>query len=643
MVFDIDEEQLIAISKKNCELFLKEEQRSLATFTGDSNLQYLPEIARKTFKLDVSQGIVYLPLEAFLELDLDQNEILWHIYYTLALYPDWKLNTKAYVFRHLNWKKEIEQMTAYMLNRIETEGLKNDPAYGKMILYKYAQKEILDLLYSLDKYVAFLRVMQLCPIYAKPEYKQKIVAYMTQIHKTKTWLESLPRHRAFANSLLISEWLEDQFTTDDWVKNPFEIKIFGQLFYTFSHNEMIAMVNKKAGVSERDSFIRSFIFPIFYRLWQQEIDEMTFSSSKGQSSEQVKGDKSLFEGQEEDENLLEATQKQEQEILEEMLEQQIAAGKQADRQGQVDLTSYGVSQADQALFLFYANKMKKEREQMRQFWKQLLGEAQKEMSVKKKQQVKGKLDVESFVKTYPAFVEAEKKGNYKNIPIFNRYQLESQNNRLPDKIEISFVVDNSGSMSASKIEAARKALAVTMLSIEDFNHYLQTSRLRGNKAVSIVTETWFFGSQYYKVKHFKGKAAYRQDQSDMIKSIVRLNAADGSTDDARCLMEIADSIKPLQEKSLRQGKEAKIVFEITDGASSFPGATRLAIQSLLEKNVIVFAFQIGKNTEADEKVFDFIWNEGYRERHGMVVGEGVEQLPKVLLQSIKKNMLEIFK
>ncbi len=41
----------------------------------------------------------------------------------------------------------------------------------------------------------------------------------------------------------------------------------------------------------------------------------------------------------------------------------------------------------------------------------------------------------------------------------------------------------------------------------------------------------------------------------------------------------------IQESELKKGKQIKIVFEITDGASSFPGSAKEAVQELLSKNV----------------------------------------------------------
>ncbi|MEW9095967.1 MAG: vWA domain-containing protein [Clostridiaceae bacterium] len=645
-MFDFDEETLIEESKKHCEEFLQKEQRSLATFTGDSSLMYIPDSKLQRFLLDPSKGVLYLPLESFLDRKLDDNQIMWHIYYELALYPDWKKQTKKYLNRKKDWQKEIDHMTSYILARIKKEGLEKDPAYQSKIISNYVTREILDLLYLLDKQVSFLRVLQMCPIYRDEENFEKIVSYMKKVGKTKESISQMPRHRAFANSFLIIELYKIEPKIEECIENPFDRKIFNQPFFDFIHYQLVRQINNNQGIIERDPLIRSFIFPTFQQLWKQEIDEMMFYKSKGQKEEQVKGSENPFEQSEADEmpDSLESTQEEVEKILEEMMDQQdqISTSMQNVMQGKVDLEAYGISQSDQELFQFYSNKMKSEREQMRQFWKKLIGDAKKEVSVKKDSQIKGKLDVNSFINFYPDFVEAEKKGNYKNLPIFNRYLLESRADILPERIEISFVIDNSGSMNASKIEAARKALAVTLLSIDDFNKYLKSNAEQLNQKVEVLSETWFFGSKYYNVKEFNDKNVKEKEKSDIIRSIVKLDATDGATDDASCLREISDRITSIQESELKKGKQIKIVFEITDGASSFPGSSKEAVQELLSKNVEVYAFQIGKNSETNEKIFNFVWNEGYKQPNGVIIGEQVEKLPKELLKAVGKNMQSIF-
>ncbi len=55
-MFEFDEQTLIEESKKYCEEFLQKEQRSLATFTGDSSLVYIPDPKLQRFILDSSKG-----------------------------------------------------------------------------------------------------------------------------------------------------------------------------------------------------------------------------------------------------------------------------------------------------------------------------------------------------------------------------------------------------------------------------------------------------------------------------------------------------------------------------------------------------------------------------------------------------------
>jgi len=646
MSMDDFEQKLIEESKRHCEEFLQREQRSLVTFTGDSGLMYIPDPKLQRFVLDPSKGVLYLPLESFLERKSDDNQIMWHIYYELALYSDWKKQTKKYLNRKRDWQKEIDHMTSYIIAVIKKEGLESDPAYQPKVISNYVRREIIDLLHLMDKQASFLRVLQMCPVYRDEDNFEKIVSYMKQTGRTMESVSQMPRHRAFANSFLIAELYKKKPEVEGWAENPFGRKIFNQPLLDFIHFQLVREINNEQGIAERDTFIRSFVFPIFEQLWKQEIDEMMFYKSKGQQGDRSEGSKNPFEQSEADEvpDSLESTQEEVEKILEEMLDQQdkISDSTQNAMQGKIDLEPYGISQTDQQLFQFYSNKMKSEREQMRQLWKKLIGYARKEVSVKKDGQIKGKIDVDSFVDFYPDFVEAEKKGNYKNLPIFNRYLLEPQTDVLPERIEISFVIDNSGSMNASKIEAARKALAVTLLSIDDFNRYLKSNAEQLNQKIEVLSETWFFGSRYYNVKEFNDKSLKEKESSDIIRSIIKLNAADGATDDAGCLREISDGITSVQENKLKKGKQIKIVFEITDGASSFPGSTKETIQELLSKNVEIYGFQIGKNSKANEKIFNFVWNEGYKQPHGVMLGEQVEKLPKELLKAIGKNMQSVF-
>lgn len=234
--------------------------------------------------------------------------------------------------------------------------------------------------------------------------------------------------------------------------------------------------------------------------------------------------------------------------------------------------TFGISKEEIELFNYYVNKTKAQREEMKDFWRKLIGSAKKEINVEKNRQAKGKLNVNDLVNSYPEFIEAEQKGNYRNLKVFDKNYLEAKNNLLPEKIEVSFLVDNSGSMDTEKIEATRKTLTATLLSISDFNHYLQIQSQKTIQKIELLTETWFFGHDFYKVKEFEDTKDL--EKSKIISTITKIDGDAGITDDASCLKEIYNNISPDQKIRIKNKKEYKIIFEITDGASTFPGATK---------------------------------------------------------------------
>lgn len=88
----LDEKKLREISKENLISFLNKNKETLVTFTREGGLRYIPLETLEKFVFNPSEGILYLPLASFLDRDLSNSEILWHIHYELALYPDWKEN-----------------------------------------------------------------------------------------------------------------------------------------------------------------------------------------------------------------------------------------------------------------------------------------------------------------------------------------------------------------------------------------------------------------------------------------------------------------------------------------------------------------------------------------------------------------------
>ncbi|MGO3733260.1 MAG: vWA domain-containing protein [Vagococcus sp.] len=634
------DEDWINYAKKSCEAFLVKEQPHLVTFTRDANLRYLADDTSRRIKVSPKEGIVYLPIERFLEDNIEEHQMMWHLYNELAFYQDWRKNPEAYLNQLDRWTTDTNMIIHYLLKRIKKLGIDNDPAYSKKAMASYVKKEVTYFLIQMDKLIAFLKVQQACPIYREGPYDIYVSDYLLkQLHQSVN-VHRLPKHRAFLYQLLVSLFEVKNIEVDMY---PFNQMINGVSYTTFVSNKMIQVIIEEGSIYDYERFIKRFIFPYFEECWKQEIDELSVekSDSSGDTSSEVE---SLLSAEDnETPQQIESTKEEETDILNEMIEQQEKEKQQLERllNEKNQLASYGVSERDQDLFHYYRKEMIKEREDMKQFWKRIVGEAKKEESVKQHNRLKGKLDVQSLLTHYVSFHEAEKTGNYKQLPMFSRYELEPQAKQLPEHIDIIFLIDNSGSMNTEKIDAARKALAVTLLSLSDFDDYLSKQAEALHQRISLSSETWLFGSEHYKVKN-KQTTLVKDRQKEIIESITKLNGQDGVTDDASCLESILSSITPKETAELRVGKRMCLILEITDGASSFPGVTKQVIDKLRQKQVELYAFQIGKNNDATVKTFDFIWNAERKEPRGIKIGEAVNKLPAELLRTVGHNMATIF-
>ena len=278
------------MAKNNIENFIKREGRALATYTLDSSIKYVADENVQKFVFAPKKSTVYLPLTAFENNLTSDQMILWHIYYELAMYPDWKKNTDKYRNRRNEWKNEIESMTYHLIRKVKSCELENDSAYSQAALYNYVSKEVMEFLYYIDRYAGFIRVMELCPIYRAKEYRKEIGEYIrcTGINERK--MKLLPVHKRFSKSFLLNE-----ISPKDICLEQFGIdrdkNIFGMDYMTFIRKELKREVQNGEGIEVREDFVRSFIFPEFEMLWRKEIDEMSLYSSSGKESDDVRSER----------------------------------------------------------------------------------------------------------------------------------------------------------------------------------------------------------------------------------------------------------------------------------------------------------------------------------------------------------------
>lgn len=590
------------------EEFIKKQERSLATFMGDSGLLFETDGQIEKIHFVPREGKIYLP--RILSSDQDDTvAFLWKLYQELALYDEWQNETLLHLARKENWKNEMDHMTDFILEEARAQGGDLE-VLNKRVLRKYVEKEIFILLHKLDAYYSWLKVREKCPFLQNQENHRSLPgAYESEKRKSK-----------------YKKWT-----------------ILGQPGADFMEELFIQQIIEKKGLEARDRAIKSFLYPDYKKAWQDQIKQMDFSDpSSGQES--LAGD--LEKGQETDEarDPLTLDPEEIEKILADMLEnREDREGGQVAKGRKLSLSPYGVGQKDQEIFDYYARLMNQEKEAMKLFWQKILGQIQKAENVDSYRERKGKLDVDSLILSYPDYLEAERKGTYKDLNIFKRQRLEPSIRDLPEKIEISFLVDNSGSMDPAKLDAAKKALAVTLLSIEDFQNYLNHQVASRSIPLKVQTESWFFGTGYQKIKAFDDREEQGQNKANIIKTITRLDGQGGSTDDASCLEEIDKSIDLKKERDIKEGRLIKMIFEITDGAPNLPGFSKKMIDKLKAKGVDLYAFQIGKNNERSQKTFQFVWNEGYQEKMGLAIGPNIENLAPELLKILLKNMEKAIK
>src|SRR5699024_9863133 len=228
-----------------------------------------------------------MPLVEFLERNLDREEILWHIYFELALYPDWKENTKVYINREKYMKDEIDNMTLFMLKKEKREKVDKDEAYQPSVVYNFVKNEILNFLFEMDLYTKFLRVKTLCPIYRDREVYDDIIVYLKKDKKYKN-LEKYSLYEAFSMSFIYNNLNKSEIVIDENILNPREDKIFYTSFYTFIEKNLSRIIVRDEGVIKRDLFIKTFVYPYFEAFFKEALNREVFYHLKGKKDEKAK-------------------------------------------------------------------------------------------------------------------------------------------------------------------------------------------------------------------------------------------------------------------------------------------------------------------------------------------------------------------
>lgn len=612
---------------------LSRQQDMLTLFSGDQRLVYQLDRKGEHFVLRPSSLTVDVPLLFFRSMPYSQNRFLFHLYQTLALYPDWQKAPGQYLNRVSSFQSDADEMAFYFLTRVQKAGLAGDPAYAPAAVEAEIQDEIESFLEGCDAWVSVLTVLAKAPVYQNPSVKRNIAQMLLLEDVFPKEDNPLGVHRDLAGSLLIAEFYDK--TEIGWpeIREALQEPVMGEMRYSFLRKAVSDSVSLHRGIAWRDPFLHTFLFPVFRQLWQQDVDRMALSAT---IEEEQQIDPERRARRKRNPAMTRADRRRMLQELKEQNEDHAKALRQL-LSGEADLSAFGVTTADRELFRHYEQTVRPVREEMKRYWRQLIGEASREVNVRLTNMPKGSLNVDTLIRSWPAFIEAQQRQNYKELRIFDASMLRKVTKELPRFLDITFVLDNSGSMRSGKVEAAREALAAVLLSLKDFEHYLRSNAEQTHQRIAVRAETWLFGTTFQKVLSFDD--TLRAREADTLLSITRLDGSGGTTDDGACLAEILRQMTPQMVREQLAGRRIRLIFEVTDGASSFPGSARKAVEELRRNQAHIQSIEIGSEKDmAARNTFQYVFGES-----GLFLGSRIDTLPAALMKAVRKEMTDIFR
>lgn len=616
-----------ALQKKDLEEVLARVSDLLLLFSGDSRLTYPVDERGEQFVLDPERKEVRVPLAFFTSYPYRESRFLFHLYTALALYPDWARCPEGYLHRGETFAREEGILTSAFLEKAKEAGLSDDPAYQKDVVYRYMTSELLSFFEGCDLYASILMVFLRAPMYEDPAQKKDLAKMLLLEDLLPHEDNPTQTHRDLAGLLLTREfWGEDEMENED-VKRMFREPVLGRARFLCLREELSASLLRGEPVTKRDAIIRMVLLPCFLELFRGDLQRTELSATvKLQDGEAKREAARKKRGAPSAKNMHELLQK-----LDEAKRQRAVAAKEL-LSGRRDLTSFGVTAEDQNLFAHYERLVRPEREKMKAFWKKLLGDTSREVSVPVTGVPKGTLSVEALIDRYPDLVEAERQQNYKNLLIFDTTHLQKISRVLPRFLDISFVMDSSGSMRGEKLAPARQALAICLLSLEDFAGYLSQNAAVTHEPCAVRTEVWLYGTAGTKILSFSDQGDKRA--ADRILSLARLDGSRGSTDDGGCLKQVMEKITPEMIREQKAGRRIRLVFVVTDGASSFPGTAKKAVEALEETGALVQGIGIGDPQDAAAlAAFRYVYGD-----RGLYLGKDAGRLPDALLSALRENI-----
>lgn len=304
-------------------------------------------------------------------------------------------------------------------------------------------------------------------------------------------------------------------------------------------------------------------------------------------------------------------------------------------------------------------------DKLNELWKRIALQQGSEAtsSVEGEYRTGSEVNVDAFIRQFDRVINSE----FEKLRIMKRVEHEEKPSDRPERIEVSLILDQSGSMGdkrtvGSKViydghktiknKIAERVATMLLVSLDNFNQWLAHVREQSKSKLHVDTEVIAFGDDSENITNFRytdsGIDGVESDMNSGQKGVSNYKAVEsvgidmGYTYDHTALDAVLKNVKGEVKEKISAGKIMKIAFEITDGVSSDSTKTKDRIQKLKDAGVLVFAFQIGDVDEDDVEAFEDTWNtnaDGVQ--RGYVVGENYAKLPEMIAKMLEEFLGEV--
>ncbi|MBR2766507.1 VWA domain-containing protein [Candidatus Saccharibacteria bacterium] len=650
--------------KRKAERFINQHRREFSIFARDPSLNYITSPNAETFMFDAGSIQVIFPEQWFKEDDYSEEEKLFSSYHELSHFTDMRENPEVFLDNFAQMGRDADSLAKEWLKKHPNRA----PQAAVASVYR---KELHDLYNCLDDIYVNNIVYDRSPRFAKgsDDYEDVISLYK-KLGFEEADLTNIPLHLQMSYSLLRDEMLGDvcgKSIVDDKVNDALSKVVLGQTIPEAVDSRLkpipgTSLVDPK----ERYDFIRHFIQPQFIELLEEALEEALDeepdrSQQNQQTKQQGQGEETEFDPfgdfrnnsrfrdflDNDEENIEKSLHEwKEQKDIENMSDEERRKYEEEKRTKEFD-DKHGITEEERKENTRLQNEIKEARNEMRKFWRNLVGKSVEYRKNKVKYQRKGRFNVSSYIDRYAETEERKAQGNLRTAEVYDRNEMKRTIVDQPETIDISLLVDCSVSMWGEKEEMAKQTAALLMYSIKDFNHELDRERYKTGSKLRANTQVIAFSSDDREIKGFERKNGRNAGANDteIIKTFSKLDKFKrGGTNDEAPLQKIQSSLSADDLQRIKDKKLKKIIFEITDGASQYETGASRVIKQLAGEGVLTVGFQIGNVDEHERELFERIWNNDEAKQNGakgIYIGNNLSDLPTKLMEELSDSLNDI--